>query len=355
MKKKYKSYDFSSETVERKRKFPILGTIALCIMFVIQIVCVVIICVYQPEPQDIIDDYTIYASPQEDGSLDIKYCFTWTPMDTSEDLTWVEIGMANEYFTILDERSDNIKEINRYADDEGYCYAQVYFDRPYQSGETLYFYFTVNQRRVLATDGVEIFYEFIPGWFNYTPVDHYTFYFAKYGDIFSYNGDDEELYWLKWEGSLECGDFVKMRVHYNSFDAHSVSYEPFDEEGCFNGMDADKSVATVLLVVIIIVALIIEISIIDAYVSYNRGRGFLHGYGHPVHVYGRVNPRYKSEADKHHSSSGGGGGRGCACACACACAGGGRAGCSQKDTYHNKKTAFEKNPHSIVLNSAQTD
>lgn len=337
MKKKDKGYDFSTEAVERKRKFPILGTFALCITILIQVVCVVIICVYRPEPQDIIEDYTIYATPQADGSLNIKYCFTWTPIDTTEDLTWVEIGMANEYFTILAERSDNIREIFHYADDEGYCYAQVYFDRPYQSGETLYFYFTVNQRRVLATDGVETFYEFVPGWFNYTPVNHYAFYFAKHGDISSHNGDAADSEWMKWEGYLECGDFVKMRVNYNSFDAHAVSYEPFYEDDCYDGLYTDTAEVIVFLVLFICFLVIIEISIIDAYVSYNRGRGFLRGYGHPVHVYGHVNPRYKSEADKHSGSYGGGGGRGCACACACACAGGGRAGCSQKDTYHNKQ------------------
>ena len=81
-----------------------------------------------------------------------------------------------------------------------------------------------------------------------------------------------------------------------------------------------------------------EIMIIDGFVSYGRGRGFVRGYGYHVHTYGRVNPHYTSARDAHNSGSRGGarGGGGCACACACACAGGGRAGCSQKDTYDKK-------------------
>jgi len=337
MKKSEQSYDFSPNTIERKRKFPLLSTVALCVLIVVQIVCVLVILLYHPRPQDVIEDYTIYISPREDGSLDIKYSFTWTPLDTSEDLTWVEIGMANAYFTLLDDHSNNIEKIKHYADDEGYCYAQVYFTRPYSSGETFDFYFTVNQKRILATDGVEQFYEFIPGWFNYTHVNHYSFHFKKYGDIASFNGDDQDSQWLIWEGVLDPGYFVRMRVNYRSFDAQAVSYERFSGEGCYDGLSSDKTTLTVLLMVIIVVALVMQLSIIDSFVSYSRGRGFLRGYGHPVHVYGRVNPKYVSEAEKHSGSRGGGGGRGCACACACACAGGGRAGCSQKDTYYNEK------------------
>lgn len=344
MKMKFdKSYDFSPETVEKKRKFPILYTVLLGILIAAQIACVLVICLYHPKPQDVIDNYTVYVSPRDDGSLDIKYCFTWTPLDTSEELTWVEIGMANESFTVLDDHSDNIDRVERYADDDGYCYAEVYFDRSYHSGETLDFYFTVNQRWVLSTNGAEKFYEFIPGWFNHTPVNHYAFYFEKYGDIESSNGSDNGLQWLMWEGSLDCGDYVKMRVNYRSFDANAVRYERFNDDGCYDGLASTKSAITVLMAFLILLALVIEIVIIDSYVSYSRGRGFLRGYGHPVHVYGHVNPRYKSEASKHQGGGGFRGG-GCACACACACAGGGRAGCSQKDTYYNEKaTAHQSN------------
>lgn len=335
MSKRDKGYDFSPETVEKKRKFPVLATVGLCVCIAVQVICILVIALYAPQPQDVIDEYVIHVSPRADGSLDIKYSFTWTPLDPSEELTWVEIGMANEDFTLLDDRSDNIEDIVSYVDD-GYCSAQVYFDRAYSRYETLEFYFTVNQKRLLLTDGVRKFHGFVPGWFNHTPVDHYAFYFEKYGDIDSYNGDSQNLKWLIWEGSLECGGYVPMQVNYNYFDAPAVQYEFFDDSGCYDGLKENKEAATALGIMFIIFGVIIEVGIIDTYVSYNRGRGFLRGYGHPVHVYGRVNPRYNSAANAHRGS--GGGGRGCACACACACAGGGRAGCSQKDTYYSEGT-----------------
>ena len=332
------NYDFSPETVVKRRKFPVVNTVLLALLVAAQLVCLLVAIFYQPKPQDVIEDYTIYVRPLEDGSLDIEYRFTWTPLDKNEPLEWVEIGMANESFTILDGFSSNIRYVDRYTDDEGYCYVEVYFSRPYNSGETFEFSFKVNQKWMLCTDGNRVFYEFIPGWFNYTQVKHYSFNFHKYGDIDSYNGDSQDKEWLTWEGSLDYGYFRRMRVNYNSFDAPTVRYERFNGSGSYDGLASDKTAITVMMIFLMIIIGIGELFIVDSYVSYNRGRGFLRGYGHPIHVYGHSNPRYRSEAEKHSSRGGGRGGfgGGCACACACACAGGGRAGCSQKDTVKLK-------------------
>lgn len=327
---------------EKKKKFPLANTIILCLLIVAQIVCVIQIVFYRPKPQDVIEDYTIYVKPQNDGSLDIWYFFTWTALDPKEDLTWVEIGMANEYFTILGEHSDNISRTEKYVDSEGYCSAKIYFKQAYKGGSTVKFDFKVRQERILSTDGSEVFYEFIPGWFNYTEVKNYSFNFYKYGDISSFNGDDQNNNWLIWNGSLGCGYFVRMRVNYNNFDAHTVKYKRFNGDGVYDGLSSDKSSSTAAMMFIIIIIVIAEIHIIDCYVSYVRGRGFLRGYGHSMHTHGRINPHYRSAAAKHQSSGRGGGGRGCACACACACAGGGRAGCSQKDTYTLPKRKADK-------------
>ena len=306
--KSKEAYDFSRETILKKRKFPIGATVGLIALVIVQVACICSMVFYKPKPQDVIEKYTIYATPQSDGSLDIEYYFTWTALDMSEELTWIEIGMANEYFSILDERSDNIRRIDKYTDDDGYCYAQVYFKNAYEGGNTFDFSFKINQQRILASDGVELFYEFIPGWFNYCQIKSYTFYFNKYGDIDSYNGDFQDNDWLIWQGSLDYGDYVMMRVNYNSFDAHTVKYEGFYGDGAYNGLSSDKEGATAGAAFIIIIGLIVELVIVDAYVSYNRGRGFLRGYGHHVHVYGHVNPRYRTEAQKHSARSGGGGG-----------------------------------------------
>jgi len=57
------------------------------------------------------------------------------------------------------------------------------------------------------------------------------FHFYKYGDIASFNGNDQDSHWLIWEGSLDYGHAVRMRVNYNEFDAHTVKYRRFDGDG----------------------------------------------------------------------------------------------------------------------------
>ena len=274
------NYDFTPETVEKRRKFPVVNTVILSILVAVQLVCLFVCIFYQPKPQDVIEDYTVYASPLEDGSLDVEYHLKWTPLDENEPLTWVRIVMANKFFSVYNSScSDNIDYIDGYVDDEGYCYADVYFKRPYEAGETLEFSFKINQEWVLATDGNEIFYEFIPGWFNYIEVKHYSFNFLEYGNIASHNGDSQDSKWLTWEGSLDYGYYRRMRVTYNSFDAAVVRYKKFDESGSYDGIAFDRSVMRVGMILLIVLMAVGEVFIVDPYVSYNLGHGFLHGYG----------------------------------------------------------------------------
>jgi hypothetical protein len=135
-----------------------------------------------------------------------------------------------------------------------------------------------------------------------------------------------------------------LKVRYTDphvFDGYpTVKYQPFDDDGAYDELRENKGGVIAMIVMGIFFLAVAELHIIDSYVSYHRGRGFMTGYGHHVHVYGRVNPHYSRAARANHqATSSHSGGRGCACACACACAGGGRAGCSQKDTYARVKDA----------------
>lgn len=327
---------YSPENVRRKRKFPVLNTVLIALCLIGQLFLVFVAVIYQPEPQDRIDEYNVTVTPLSDGSLDITYDILWTALDETEPLTWVEIGMANKNFWIYETgQSENIYSVEKYVED-GYCSARVYFQRKYYGGDTLRFSIKVNQKRMLCYHNAdEVVYEFVPGWFNETPVDSYTFKWLL-GDGECYNnahyvdGD-----YGVWEGSFECGGYDIMKVFYSSdtFSGNTVPYAEFDDSDAYDALQGDKNAVVFLCVAGIIVLLVFEVIIVDSYVSYGRGRGFIRGYGYHMHVYGRVNPHYRTARDAHTSSRGGGGGGGCACACACACAGGGRAGCSQKDTY----------------------
>lgn len=340
-KKAYRNPDpYSEETIKKYRKFPILNSILLFFLVLIQLLlaCVAIFG-DEPEPQDRIKEYEITVEPCENGTLDIEYSFVWQALDPSEELTWVEIGMANEHFTVRS-ISNTVKSVEKYVDGD-YVSLRLDLKQPYKGGETLEFSFRVNQSAMLckSTDGY--FYEFVPGWFNATPVEHYTFRWKDSEGLVSANAQTEAFSYLVWEGSMDCGTYVKMNVRYADsafLNAATVEYSAFDDSGVCDDL-AETRIAGIVFCVIIIVSIVIaEVYIVDSFVSYDRGRGFLSGYGYHIHTYGRVNPKYKKEKDKRAASSGRGGfsGGGCACACACACAGGGRAGCSQKDTYQKK-------------------
>ena len=329
---------YSPENVQKKRKFPLFNTVCLVLCFVGQILLIAFAIWYQPTPQDRIEQYNVTVEPLPDGTLDITYELKWTALDETEPLTWIEVGMANEDFLICGEgRSNNISSIVKYTDD-GYCSARIYLTRNYYGGDTLDIFFKVNQQRLLCRDnnGV-LFYEFVPGWFNETPIENYHFKWKLDKSIVNNNAHYESNGFAIWEGSFECGEYELMKVHYSDSafgDAETASYMPFDNDGTYNGLKEDKGTAICICIMLIIGLLVVEIIICDSYVSYYRGRGFIRGYGYHMHTYGYVNPRYRTARNAHNAArGGGGGGRGCACACACACAGGGRAGCSQKDTY----------------------
>lgn len=330
-KKKTAEDKFSPEYIRKQRTFPALKTflLVLCIVAQIVLVCLAIFA-KAPAPQDKIDSYTVTVEPLENGSLDITYEFIWTALDEEEPLTWVEIGVANSNFSLY---PDSVKGGTATRDVyDGYCYVRMDFPRAYTGGDKVQFSFKINQRDLLHGQGKERYFYFVPGWFNATPVEQYTFRWKDSFDVVSSNIPSDGLGWLTRQGSLECGEYVPMEVHYRegSFPtAETVEFYPFDDDDAFNELRGSLWAFRIITVLGALLLIIAEVYIVDSYVSYHRGRGFIRSGGYHVHHYGRVNPRYRAYRDAQNSR--GGGGRGCACACACACAGGGRAGCSRKE------------------------
>lgn len=318
---------YTEEEIRTHRTFPTSNTILLIFLIVVQVALVILGIRYQPKPQDVIRAYDVTVWPQSDGSLDIEYHFVWEPLDPAEPLTWVQIGMANENFKVLS-TSSNISIHTKQVED-GYVSLRLDFFREYTAGDVIDFSFTVNQKDMLCFRDAGYFYEFVPSWFNAIQVERYTFQWVnEYGQP------------TEWKGSLGYGEYCMMSMQYDRDDfagCQTVEYEPFEEGGAYNELQEDKTVVLVLCCLGAALLIIVQVYIVDSYVSYGRGRGFLTGHGYHVHTYGRTNPYYIRARDRYnatHTGSHGGrsGGGGCACACACACAGGGRAGCSQKDT-----------------------
>lgn len=341
MKLKKDKNDYSEETVKKKRKFPALNTVLLVLCIVAQIALVLVAVIFTPQPQDVIKDYKVNVIPLADGTLDIEYNFVWQALDSSEELTWVEIGMANDNYSVYYGSLSSSIGSYSYVEDGDYTALRLDFNDSYSDGEIVEFSFKINQGSMLCKADSEYFYEFVPGWFNTIAVERYEFSWEK-GDECTYADGAEEVNGsYVWSGSLDFGGYRIMKVGYSS-DAFNnpstVRYAPFDDSGAYNDLKSEKSGFVVFVVILCLGLAVAEIFILDSYVSYGRGRGFLVGHGYYVHTYGRKNPHYvRAHAQYNSSRSGRSGGGGCACACACACAGGGRAGCSQKDTYSNKK------------------
>ncbi len=344
MRAKKDKNDYSAQTIKNRRKFPARNTAIIGVCIVAQLFLIYFAITAKAEPQDIIEKYDVNVEVLDDGSLDIEYSFLWKAIDTTEELTWVEIGMANPFFTVDESSlSGNIKEYTEIYND-GYSAVRLDFKRGYKGGENLKFSFKVNQANMLCKDSNSYFYEFVPCWFNSTPVENYEFKWKKTDFCDGADGAKMKNSYYVWLGSLDCGEYEILQVSYDldAFnDVEVVEYEPFMTNGAYNQLEEDRIIKIVVFCVVIAGILVAEIYLLDSHVSYRRGRGFLVGYGHPIHTYGFQNPRYIRAYNRAHTSTstgrGGGGfrGGGCACACACACAGGGRAGCSQKDTYTN--------------------
>ena len=332
MKKGRVNSKYEEKYIKTNRTFPAGNTVLLVIIVALQVGLIILGIAYQPKPQDLIRQYDVTVQPLEDGSLDIAYHLVWEALDASENLTWVEIGMANEnFFVYPDSVTSNIQTCRKYTDGD-YVSLRLEFTDAYIGGDIIDFSFKINQKDMLCKNETGYFYEFVPGWFNAIQVAQYEFLWCMDG------GRDYVR-----RGSLDYGEYSKMTVQYDSDDfagCQTVQYRPFDGDGAYNELQDDKTAIVVMCCVVAIVLIIAEVYIIDSYVSYGRGRGFLTGHGYHVHTYGRSNPYYIRARDRynatHSRSSRGYGGGGCACACACACAGGGRAGCSQKDTYGEK-------------------
>ena len=338
-----KNEPYSEESIRAKRKIPKRNIIIMVILVAIQLTAILLAAFYEPKPLDSIEEYNVTVTPQLDGTLNIKYDILWRALSKSEPLEWVEIGLANSYFTLIpDSVSNNVEEAIPLYDDD-YPYMQLDFKRSYSDGETVRFSFEINQREMLCLDGDNYLYDFVPGWFNEISVEHYCFSWFDNGVATDYTEGAERIGdYLVWEGSLDRGEYKQIRVNYDrtSFydDVHAVRHQRFNSSGAYDALDDSFGIWAIVILVVIFI-LIFEVYLLDSFVSYGRGRGFLMGYGHPIHVYGYGNPHYRRAANEdakrrntglHGRGGRSGGGGSCACACACACAGGGRAGCSRK-------------------------
>lgn len=295
---------------------------------------------------DVIEYYEIKVDTREDGTLDMQYKITWTVLDSSSEgpLTWVKIGIPNCYVDELKPLTNNIDEIEYLSEDGSYI--SIDLDTKYYENETLTFEFSFHQERMYHLDGNNVYYDFVPGWFEEIQVKEIKVLWNNENVIDS-NTTALQNNYLMWNFfNLDYYESVDVEVSYDKTSFVSLSEDlQYTDRYMTTNDYIELFVGIGIFVSIFIAVFIIIIKTQDPYMSH---RGFIGRRTHfnryyYYHHYYSSGVNSKGVVIVNPNSSGSGVSGGSSCACACACAGGGRAGCSRKDFNH----------HSIDINKVK--
>lgn len=259
---------------------------------------------------DEIENYNITVNVREDGTLDIRYDVEWKVLSDkngSEPVTWVKVGIPNSHCDSIEAITDNIESAKYYG--SGGDFVRVDFTKKYYKGEVFTFSFTIHQSYMYMLEDDSIKYSFTAGWFEDIEVKNITIKWNKMwvaeSTAKSVSEDGKYLVWKSQ--NLPEGDHFSTSVRYPSGTFSTDENKQYVERS--SGGLSTKAIVIIVIVLVVLVLLLLWLD------DYGGGSGFGGGY-HSTFI----------------SSC-----AGCAscasCACACACAGGGRAGCSIKDTY----------------------
>lgn len=123
---------------------------------------------------DEVVNYEITVDVNEDATLNMLYHIEWKVLDSDiyGPVTWLKIGIPNDYFVDYRAVSDNITSISPVYG--GGSFMEVYFDRSYYENETVSFDFMIVMDNMyemnILTDGETVYY-LTPGWFDGVDID----------------------------------------------------------------------------------------------------------------------------------------------------------------------------------------
>jgi hypothetical protein len=279
---------------------------------------------------DEIQVYNITVDMESDASMDLTYHIEWKVLDDSSEgpLSWVKVGVPNQYVDNIQALSDNISDIYYYND--GGDYVRIDLDREYYANEIVTMDFSLREPYMYKTDAENNLCSFYltPGWFEEIDVKSMTILWNN-ENVQNSDSTATEGNYLKWTTSLAAGEKFSAYVEY-SMDVFSTDYaepayseQPYEETTYYPEYESDYNsgggsggwIFLIIFLPIIIIIIIIR--------RIGGGGGYDGGFGTRGGFYGGGG----------HSSCASSCACACGCACACACAGGGRAGCSAKNFY----------------------
>lgn len=147
----------------------IIKTISVFVALCVFVFPVLIVKTWAAAPTDVIENYDITVSVNEDASVNIQYDISWRVLETDGigPLSWVSIGIPGGSTRDFQALSDNINNIT--IKNSGGSYAEVYFDSEYYEGEVVDFSFMIIQDNMYQVNKYEdgfTAYDFTPGWFD---------------------------------------------------------------------------------------------------------------------------------------------------------------------------------------------
>ncbi len=251
---------------------------------------------------DVIDAYTIYVDPREDGSLDIKYNIKWRVLDstTQGPLEWVRIGIPNKNVDNIKALGVNIKKI-KYDENQGNTYVRIDLNRDYVAGEVVNIAFSIHQSHMYLIKDDDCTFYFTPGWFDDIDVKSLKIYWAKDGVKGHNSKQGTNSTYVYWSTRLSKGQSFPIRVTYD------VNYFPtidrgkqVSNAGKASGFGFGNSFKLFLFVMAIIILIFVYVMFFPGYYYPYRGYGYW-GYGWYHH--------YPFFPHNHYGGFFGGGGR----------------------------------------------
>lgn len=298
-------------------------------------------CEQEKKPLDIIENYSIFVHPTEEGNLEMRYKITWRVLDSTEEgpLEWVRIGVPNKYVSNLQALSTAISKVS-FDNSNGAC-IRIDLKKSYEAGETVMLEFSFLQTHIYTLKDNMVEYRFIPGWFEDIQVKELMVYWDKRNVIYHNSNQADDTYYI-WKDSLDYGESIQVDLKYEQ-----ESFKNLSKDNTYSDDDGDMTWLVILIVIFIIFSIFLVIMIVsairdDGYYTHRGFSGRIHfwhwSWWHTLTHRGvdRHGEKIKDPRIKNNGSGSVHGGSSCACACACACAGGGRAGCSRKDFYQSE-------------------
>lgn len=327
---------------------------------------------------DIIHSMEITITPQDDNTLNIHYYLDYeAATDFPSDIQYLEVGVPNTDFTLLDYEPDSLIQ-SAYGITQNGSFVHLDFRKLPKAGDRFYLEFTVKQGSMYNRSGQnDISFQFVPGWFDFAVIkelkvimetrDLYNLVLMPEPDLWA----DTKAIWVT--KNLDAGEKAeKISVLHCKTSGYTDDYVYSYPGNPGYGPNLDQKPASrspgigfgrIILYFFIFIFIIALLS--GRRNRYGAGR---YGGGYwgappfrrhyfrppppPPPGFGPRPPRPPmgggpgrrppsgfggggrigggGGGGRNGGGGGGGGGGSRSCACACACAGGGRVGCSER-------------------------